>query len=283
MNYSCLMLWGKYDSVILDLDGVVYIGDYAVAHAVESLQQLRKSVKISAATNNASRNSLVVAQHLTSLGLPIDEADVFTSAQAGAEMMADLVPANSRILAVGGAGVSQALEAVDLHPLRATQDHVANDTIAGEVAGVLQGHGVDTSWWDLSTAAWAITRGAQWVATNRDLTAPTPFGLGPGNGSLVAVLEIVVGSSPLVAGKPEPALFQKTLKHIGASNPLIIGDRLDTDVDGAIAAGFDSLLVLTGVHQLRDVVQRSAEEMPTYISQDLRCLLSEHPPVWPLN
>ena len=272
------MLWDKYDSVILDLDGVVYIGDHGVEHAVSSLNSLQSDVAVTAATNNASRTSQTVAKHLRELGLHIEDEDVVTSAQAGAQLLSRLIPADSRVLAVGGDGVAQALIDVGLHPLRATRDHASNHTIALVVSGVMQGHGFDTSWWDLSTASWAIARDAHWIATNRDLTVPTPFGLGPGNGSLVGALEQVTGSSPLVAGKPEPTLFTETKIRKNLSNPLVIGDRLDTDIDGAIAAGMDSLLVLTGIHQIDDVMKRPKESWPTYIATDLRQLLDELPP-----
>jgi HAD superfamily hydrolase (TIGR01450 family) len=266
------MLWGLYDAVILDLDGVVYIGEHPVNHAIDSLQSIASTVHLTAATNNASRTAEDVAEHLQELGLNLQPSDVVTSAQAGARLLSTLVPEHSRILAVGGHGVEEALHEVGLRPLRATRDHVANHTIAAEVVGVLQGHGVDTSWWDLSTASWALARGAAWVATNRDLTVPTPYGLGPGNGSLVSALEKVVEFSPLVAGKPEPTLFLETAARIGSKRPLVIGDRLDTDIDGAAAAGMDSLLVLTGVHSWKHAVER-AGNLPTYVAEDLRCLV----------
>jgi HAD superfamily hydrolase (TIGR01450 family) len=272
------MLWDKYDSVILDLDGVVYIGDHAVDHAIESLNGLPVDVAVTAATNNASRTNQTVGNHLRELGLHIEDGDVVTSAQAGAQLLSRLIPADSRVLAVGGVGVAQALIDVGLHPLRATKDHASNHAIALEVSGVMQGHGFDTSWWDLSTASWAIARDAHWIATNRDLSVPTPFGLGPGNGSLVGALEQVTGASPLVAGKPEPTLFTETKIRRDLKNPLVIGDRLDTDIDGAIAAGMDSLLVLTGIHQLDDVMKRPFNARPTYIATDLRQLLDEVPP-----
>ena len=272
------MLWEKYDAIILDLDGVVYIGQHALPHAIESLQAVASHVKLAAATNNASRNSRTVSVHLQTLGLNIGEEDVVTSAQAGASLMFQHAAPDSRILAVGGSGVEEALLEQGFHVLRATQDNEANHIIAQEVEGVVQGHGTATSWWDLATASWAIARGVTWVATNRDLTVPTPFGLGPGNGSLVSAVESVVGVSPLVAGKPEPALFLETVERLGCHNALVIGDRLDTDIDGAIAAGLDSLLVLTGVHGRNDAAMRSADLRPTYIASDLRCLMAPEPP-----
>ena len=272
------MLWAKYDAIILDLDGVVYIGEHAVPHAIDSLQAVASHVKVAAATNNASRNPSVVSEHLQALGLNISEEDVVTSAQAGASLMSQHVAPESRILAVGGSGVEEALLERGFHVLRATYDNEANHIIAQEVEGVVQGHGTSTSWWDLATASWAIARGVTWVATNRDLTVPTPFGLGPGNGSLVSAIESVVGVSPLVAGKPKPALFRETVDRLGCRNALVIGDRLDTDIDGAIAAGLDSLLVLTGVHGRNDVAKRTPDLRPTYVASDLRCLTAPEPP-----
>lgn len=275
------MLWNAYDSIILDLDGVVYIGEHAVPNAISSINAIADTVRLTAATNNASRTAEVVGEHLRTLGLHIADADVVTSAQAGAALMSTLVPSAARILAVGGVGVEAALRQYGLHPIRATHDHESNHLLADEVAGVMQGHGTDTSWWDLSTASWAIARGKHWIATNRDLTVPTPYGLGPGNGSLVAALEAVTGVCPKVAGKPQSTLFEQTAARIGSANPLVIGDRLDTDIDGAIAAGYDSLLVLTGVHQMRDVLARPADQRPTYIADDLRCLLADTAPTTP--
>ena len=269
------MLWEKYDAIILDLDGVVYIGEHAVPHAVEAINAVAGTARVTAATNNASREPRTVGNHLRALGLNIDDDDIVTSAQAGAGLLASILDSDSRVLAVGGHGVEASLREVGLHPIRATRDHEANSLLADEVAAVLQGHGQDTSWWDLATAAWAISRGKHWVATNRDLTVPTPFGLGPGNGALVGSLEEVTGICPLVAGKPQATLFEQTAKRIGSRRPLVIGDRLDTDIDGALAAGMDSLLVLTGVHQLADVRTREAAMRPTYIAEDLRCLASD--------
>lgn len=271
------MLWNKYDAIILDLDGVVYIGQDAVPNAIESINAVSHLVKVSAATNNASRTQSQVGKHLRDLGLHILDEDVVTSAQAGARLLASKVPAESQVLVVGGNGVETAVKEVGLHPIRATRDHVSNDVIADEVEGFMQGHGVDTSWWDLNTAALAIARGKTWVATNRDTTVPTPYGLGPGNGMFVQLLEILTGIKPLVAGKPQPELFVETIRRLQAKNALVIGDRIDTDIEGANACGLDSLLVLTGVHQESDIPQTISGQ-PTYVSADLSVLKSSSAP-----
>ncbi len=271
------MLWGKYDALILDLDGVVYIGDIAVLNAIESLNAVAGQVKISAATNNASRTPAQVGEHLRSLGLEISNEDVITSAQAGARLLASSVPPNSQVLVVGGIGVEVAVKEFGLHPIRATKNHDANGIIAHEVEGVIQGHGVDTSWWDLNTSALAIANGKTWIATNRDSTVPTPYGLGPGNGAFIQLLENLTSVEPKVAGKPEPTLFAETVQRLGAKNALVIGDRIDTDIQGAVNCGLDSLLVLTGVHKVADVF-KSPRNKPTYVAEDLKCLLMPEPP-----
>ncbi len=271
------MLWGKYDALILDLDGVVYIGDNAVPHAIESINQVASTVKISAATNNASRTSAQVGKHLRGLGLDIADQDVVTSAQAGARLLSSVVTEGAQVLVVGGSGVEAAVKDVGLNPIRATRNHDSNGVISKEVEGVIQGHGVDTSWWDLNTAALAIGQGKPWVATNKDSTVPTPYGLGPGNGSFVQLLEMLTGNHPLVAGKPETTLFNETVQRLRAKNALVIGDRLDTDILGARRCHLDSLLVLTGVHKIADIPNQK-DLQPTYVTSDLRCLTYKSAP-----
>jgi glycerol 3-phosphatase-2 len=270
------MLWSRYDGIILDLDGVVYIGDNAVAHAVESLNSL--SVPIVAATNNASRTPIEVAQHLNALGLAITARNVITSAQAAAQLLVEQLGTGHRVLAVGGVGVEIALVEAGFHVVRATHNHDANDAIASDVVAVVQGHGTESSWWDFATAAWAINRGKMWIATNIDATVPLPWGLGPGNGSFVMALEHATHQVPLVAGKPQSSLFLTAQQLHNLQRPLVVGDRLDTDIDGAIAAEMDSLLVLTGVHRSHDALMRPRDSQPTYIGEDLRVLTLAQPP-----
>ena len=272
------MLWDRYDALILDLDGVVYIGDGAVPHAIEALLAVSRSVRLSAATNNAARESSVVGAHLRRLGLPISDEEVVTSAQAGAALLCARLPPKSEVLAIGGSGVSSALLDVGLQPVKADHDLERSAEIASRVRGVMQGHGVDSGWWDFAAGAFAINAGALWVATNADATVPLPAGFGPGNGAFVEALRFATGGEPLVAGKPQPALFLETKQRLGFKNPLVVGDRVDTDIDGARAAGMDSLLVLTGVMSLESLREFSADRLPTYVGADLRCLLEPRPP-----
>jgi len=252
--------------VVCDLDGVVYRGSHAIPHAVPALRAAGEVARVVYATNNASRTPAEVAGHLTRLGLDASAADVRTSAQAGAAELARRLPAGARVLAVGGPGVADALRSVGL---TATTD--------GEVAGVLQGWGAQVRVADLAAAAIAVQRGAVWVATNRDLTLPTEAGIVPGNGTLVAAVATATGRDPIVVGKPHPPLYLEVAEHLGLEPPrlLAVGDRLDTDILGAQAAGMDSAWVLTGVDGFASLARSTAT--PTYAVPDLRGLLT--PPV----
>lgn len=184
------------------------------------------------------------------------------------------------VLAVGGDGVADALTARGFRPLRASEDLAQSSEVADLAAAVLIGYGPRVAWFDLAAAHWAIQRGKPWIATNTDLTVPLPFGSAPGNGAMVGLLRNSTGTTPTVVGKPKPALFDALAEQVGSRNLLVIGDRLDTDIDGALAAGMDSLLVLTGVHGLPDLVSRPTDAWPTYIAHDLRSLHAEPARVW---
>jgi len=263
----------RYAAVILDLDGVVYIGADAVPHAIDELNQLASiGTVLTAATNNANRPASLVAHHLHSLGLRIDASCVMTSAQAAGHHLATMLSPGSAVLAVGGDGVAEAISDAGLVPLRASEDLAECNAVADRVAAVLVGYGPKVAWFDLATAHWAIERGKPWFATNTDPTVPLPFGRAPGNGAIVGLLRTSTGIEPTVIGKPKPALFDALAAQLGTRDVLVIGDRLDTDIDGALAAGMDSLLVLTGVHGPQELAARGVERWPTYVAQDLRSL-----------
>ena len=266
-----------YRAFICDLDGVVYRGAGAVPHAVESLEQMRATGRMVAyATNNAARPPADVGGHLRSLGISVDDRYVLNSSQAGARRVAQLVPAGSRVLAVGGPGVALALEENGLVVVRAHEITAAKAAGAAPepVAAVLQGFGPDVSWHDLSQAAFAIQGGALWVATNDDTTLPLAEGLAPGNGSLVGAVRNSVEVDPVVVGKPYAPLYQFCADVLGTGPEvtLALGDRLNTDIAGAVTCGMDSLWVLTGVSSATDVALADPRERPTYQAMDLRAL-----------
>ena len=157
---------------------------------------------------------------------------------------------------------------------RVGQDHAQPPASDPGVVAVLQGYGPEVGWADLAEAAYAVQSGAVWVATNVDATLPTARGMAPGNGTLVDAVRRATGKQPLVVGKPHTPLYDLSARVLGIrpQETLAIGDRLDTDIAGARAAGMPSLLVLTGVHGLREVAWADASERPRYIAMDLRAL-----------
>jgi glycerol 3-phosphatase-2 len=255
----------SYDAVLFDLDGVIYLGPVAVSGAVAGIAELHdRGTKIGFVTNNAARPPVAVADHLVELGISATAADVITSAQAAAHLLINRFGAGARILAVGGEGVTVALSEIGLVPVHSTDDHPV---------AVLQGYGFDLRWDELNEAAVAIHRGAHWVATNIDPTRPTERGLVPGNGAAVAAVQMAVQAEPEVAGKPYRPLLDDTVSRLGAQHPLFVGDRLDTDIAGAVNAGLDSMLVLSGSHRAEELVRATPRERPTFVGEDLRALL----------
>ncbi|WP_335982187.1 HAD-IIA family hydrolase [Streptomyces sp. CA2R106] len=260
-----------YDTALLDLDGVVYAGGEAIAHAVESLGTARRQgMHLAYVTNNASRTPDAVAEHLTRLGVPAGADDVITSAQAVARLIADQVPAGAKVLAVGGEGLMVALRERGLVPVDSADD----DPVAA-----VQGYGPDLRWSQLAEMAYAVNRGVPWFASNTDLTIPSGRGIAPGNGAAVQAVRIATGGDPQAAGKPLPPMHRETVLRTGARRPLVVGDRLDTDIEGAFAGGVDSLLVLTGVTDPAALLAAEPKHRPTYVGRDLRELLVAQPPV----
>jgi glycerol 3-phosphatase-2 len=254
----------EYDCLLIDLDGTVFRGHRPTDGAVQSLAEVHGRKLF--VTNNASRSADDVAAHLRELGFTASGEDVVTSAQSAAHLLAGQLQPGSRVLIVGTDALADEITAAGLQPVRRFED---------QPDAVVQGLSMTLGWPDLAEAALAIRAGAVWVAANVDPTLPTERGLLPGNGSLVAALRTATGAEPQVAGKPGPQLMKDAVGRGDFRAPLVIGDRLDTDIEGANGAGLPSLMVLTGVNDARDAVYAEPAQRPTYIGHDLRCLHRE--------
>lgn len=262
-------LWDAYDVALLDLDGVVYIGPDAVPGAPGHLEAAAAAgMRLAYVTNNAARTPADVARHLRELGVRADAGDVVTSAQAAARLLADDLEPGSAVYVIGGRGLVEALAERDLRPVQSPDD----DPVA-----VVSGYHRDITWGTVVDGAILVRAGLPWVASNTDMSVPTARGHGPGNGVLVDAVARFSGRRPVVAGKPRPPLFEETVRRVGGDRPLVVGDRLDTDIEGARAAGYDSLLVLTGVTDLEVLVAAEEPLRPTYLSTDLAGLGEPHP------
>jgi ribonucleotide monophosphatase NagD (HAD superfamily) len=193
-----------------------------------------------------------------------------TSAQAAARLLAERLPADAAVLVIGGSGLRMALRERGLRPV---------STAADRPQAVVQGYSPDVSYSMLAEGGLAVAAGALFVASNGDLTLPSRRGRQPGNGSLIQVVATATGVQPLVAGKPEPPLHRESVLRTGARHPLVVGDRLDTDIEGAHRVGTDSMLVLTGVTGPAEAVAASPSQRPTYLAEDLTGLLEPHPEI----
>jgi len=264
-------LQAAHDALLVDLDGVVHLGPEPVAGAGEALAAARaEGLRIAFVTNNASRAPEQVAAALREVGVQSAVEEVLTSSTATAALLARRLAPGSRVLVVGGDGLREPLLAHGLEPVASAED---------SPVAVVQGWSPDLTWALLAEGAVAVRRGCPWIATNRDATLPSPRGALPGNGAMVAAVAMATGVEPEVVGKPGRALFDAAVDRTGAKRALVIGDRLDTDIAGANAAGLPSLLVLTGVSSADDLLAAPPEHRPTYVGTDLSALLGPVAPI----
>lgn len=251
----------KHGALLLDLDGTVWSGGEAIPHAVEAIEA--SGLRAMYVTNNASRSAADVAERLRGIGLAASEEDVLTSAMAALGLAKDRLEAGDPVLVVGADSFKQLVRDAGYAVVESADDHPKV---------VLHGHNPETGWRELSEAALAIQRGAVYLASNLDTTLPMERGLMVGNGSMVAAVTSATGVTPEAAGKPGPAMFHQAAELAGAGSPLAVGDRLDTDIAGGVAAGMPTLHVLTGVSGPQALLEAPENQRPTYIGADLRSL-----------
>jgi glycerol 3-phosphatase-2 len=267
------MLIDNFDSLFLDLDGVVYRGAKAISGAVEAINRADElGKKIGYLTNNASRTQQAIAEQLNSYGLSVKPEQIIGSAAAGVRLLETMIPAGSKVLVVGGEGLRKEVIEAGFE--------LVKDSSAKPDA-VIQGFSKDVGWQQLAEAAFAIQAGAVWVATNQDWTLPLERGIAPGNGTLVGAVHTAVGILPEFAGKPFRPIFDAALQQMQVQRPLMIGDRLDTDIKGAITAGIQSATVMTGVVGNRELLGAKTDERPNFVLTDMNDLFAEYPKAKP--
>ncbi|MHA7132697.1 HAD-IIA family hydrolase [Oerskovia turbata] len=258
----------RYDLALVDLDGVAYRGHEPIPNAATGLGGARAAgMRLVFVTNNASREPQSVASQLTELDIPTSADEVMTAAQAAAALLRTRLEPGARVLVVGGAGLFTAVHDAGF---------VIVESADEEPVAVAQGFAPELGWAQLAEAAYAVQRGAWHVASNLDLSLPTARGFAPGNGSLVRAVQAATGVEPSSAGKPSPTMYRLAIERAGAANPLVVGDRLDTDLAGARSGGYPGLHVLTGVNGGRDAVLAEPGLRPHFIGADLLSLLEPH-------
>ena len=261
-------IWNQFDVLLADLDGVIYEGSLPIEGAPQTINEIQsRGVKVGYVTNNSSRMVTTITNQLLGLGIRAEPDDIISSGQTAVELLQTKIPKGSRVLVVGGEGLRAWVIAGGFRLSTSSED---------KPVAVIQGFSPDVSWRDLAEASYSIQNGALWIATNNDWTLPQERGLAPGNGTLVSAVHTAVGQFPIVAGKPEPAIFKTALKVFRSREALFVGDRLDTDILGSNRAGVASALVLTGVSTRKDVLAANKEERPEYILANLAELLVEY-------
>jgi len=251
-----------YDAFLLDLDGVLYRGDRPIANAPESVRALRRLGKgLAFVTNNASRTPEAVVAHLASVGVDAEPDEVETSSLTTAAILRGR--SVRRAAVIGEEGLRAALAAVGIQVVPA-------DT---EPEAVVVGWDRHVTYDDLRDASLAVQRGARLFASNDDASYPAPDGFTwPGAGAILASIEVGTGVEAEVFGKPNPPILRAALARAGGGTPLVVGDRLVTDIEGAANVGWDSALVLTGISTREEA--GAAPHRPTFVLDDLAGLLA---------
>ena len=266
-------LISSFDAILSDLDGVVYAGPDPIDGAVESLNRaVADGIAVAYVTNNASRSVDAVAEHLNSLGLTTDGHHVVSSAQAAASLAVDHLGSGASVGICGSEALADCARSAGLEVVGLEDGPQA----------VLQGFDPGLGWQELADASYALAdRDVLWVVSNTDMTIPKERGIAPGNGTLVHAVSAATRREPLVAGKPGATIFTTIVERLDVERPVVVGDRLDTDISGAHQAGLPSIAVMTGVQTMSDVLEARTEERPTYVVGNLRELFEEyrHPEV----
>lgn len=263
--------------IIIDMDGVLWHGNNPIDGLVDFFLTLRDlSLPFILATNNASLTQQQYVDKLSKMGVSVHINEVLTSSMATASYLAKHQPANKRrVFVIGEEGLKQPLTENGFVLTELYQVNQIDKGIIEEGADiVVSGLDRQLSWDKLATATLNINAGAQFYATNSDVTLPTELGEVMGNGGTIAALEAATGVKAISIGKPEPILYQQALEMLGTTpqNTIALGDRLNTDILGAVNAGLRSILVLTGISSEEDIADVSYK--PTWVMADIKAVSS---------
>jgi len=257
--------FASIQALIIDMDGVLWHGSVAMPGLVEFFQTLRdKEIRFILATNNASLTQDQYVDKLAGMGVNVEAEQILTSGLATALYLSQQVePAGTQVFVVGEDGATQPLLAQGF-TLTGLYEQTADIVVCGKDQGL--------SWDKLATATLNIRAGAKFIGTNGDTTLPTERGVTHGNGAILAALQVATGVAPTIIGKPEPIMYQQAMTLLGTDkeSTVAIGDRLETDILGAVRTGIRSIMVLTGISGETDL-QTSAYQ-PTWVMSDIRAI-----------
>lgn len=248
--------------LIIDMDGVLWHGNQAIKGLSDFFKTLReKNLAFILATNNAMLTQDEYVQKLASMGVTVEKKEVLTSSMATALYLSKHYdPAKTKAFVIGENGLKE--------PLLQQGFTLIEDNSGADI--VVCGLDKHLNWNKLAAASFNIHAGAKFIATNGDTSLPTEHGLAPGNGAILAALTATTGVTATVIGKPEPIMYQQAMSILGteSAQTIAIGDRLDTDILGAVRTGIRSLMVLTGVSNEHDF--KYLDYQPTWVMDDIR-------------
>lgn len=254
-----------FDGLLIDLDGVVWIGREPVPGSPQALAALLESGKqVVFVTNNPARPPAAYAERLRSLGVKVGEDRIVTAGMVAARLAAEAAGPGGSAFVIGAAPLKEMVAATGTRVLE-------GEEARGAGAVVVSGHrGFDYD--ELLTAKLALDGGAALVATSHDPTMPMPGGEWPGTGSILAAVETASGRTAEIAGKPEGHLFEMALEAIGSPKRVaMIGDRISSDIEGGRRAGLETILVLSGTTTREQA--EAAEPGPDHVVESLSALL----------
>ena len=267
--------FANINTLIIDMDGVLWHGDQPIPGLVEFFAILReRKIRFILATNNASQTAEQYVNKLARMGVTVDSAEILTSAMATALYLAQRTqPASTRVFVIGEKGAREPLLEQGFTLTGLYEVNAPGDTGPKKGADfVVCGMDRELTWDKLATAALNLNAGAQFIGTNPDTSLPTELGFTHGNGAIIAALQAATGIAPTIIGKPEPLMYQQALALLGVepTGTLAIGDRLETDILGAVRAGIPSLMVLTGVSSEADL--KTSTYQPDWVLPDIRAI-----------
>ena len=255
----------EIENLLVDMDGVLWRGNEPLPGLTDFFALLRaRGMGRILVTNNATRTIEQYVAKLGSFGVEIEPEQVLTSSYATAGWLAEQVPPGARVYAVGEVGLRAALAEAGLT--------VIFDEVPDAVEAVAVGLYLGIDYLTIHHASRLVRQGALFVGTNPDTTFPTPDGLGPGAGSILAAIAAAAGVEPIIVGKPNALMFEQALKRLEAEpgQTAVVGDRLETDIVGGQQAGLRTILVLSGVTRAEDLTESRVQ--PTWVFDNIAAL-----------
>jgi HAD superfamily hydrolase (TIGR01450 family) len=259
-------LLARYDHVLLDLDGCVWVGEECTAGAPEAVGTLRESGKTLAfLTNDSRRSPEDYVRKLWSLGMKASLEEIVTVGAAIQHLLAGRARGRAAYV-IGSPAVHRHVAEAGVQIVNGTEQAPSADVV------VVAAHD-DLHFSELRAATQAVLNGAEIIAAGRDRNFPADDGLWPGTGAIVAALEYATNSTARAVGKPDPQMFRTALDRLGPGRALVVGDRVESDLKGAAAAGLDAAIVLTGV-STRAEAEAARDPAPVAVAENLNKLLT---------